>query len=82
MVATSPAASLDVARECVALGVRHVWFHRSFGDGSVSEEAVRLLRANGIEPIVGGCPLMFISPVDPAHACFRWVLGMLGRVPR
>ena len=82
MVATSPGSANEVARECVALGVRHVWFHRSFGDGSVSEAAVRLLRAHGVEPIVGGCPLMYAPPVDPAHGCMRWVLGRMGRVPK
>jgi uncharacterized protein len=82
MIATAPGAAHEVARQCITLGVRHVWFHRSFGDGSVSDEAVRLLRESGIEPIVGGCPLMFIEPVDPAHGCFRWLLGMMGRVPK
>jgi predicted CoA-binding protein len=82
MVVTSPGAAGDVARECVQLGVRDVWFHRAFGDGSVSDEAVRLLRAVGIEPIVGGCPLMFVAGADPAHRCFRWLLGVMGRMPK
>jgi hypothetical protein len=29
-----------VVRECADLGIRHVWLHRSFGQGSVAEEAV------------------------------------------
>ncbi len=82
MVATAPAASRDVARECVALGVKHVWFHRSFGDGSVSDEAIALLREHGVQPIVGGCPLMYTGRVDPAHGLMRWVLGAMGKVPK
>jgi hypothetical protein len=62
--------------------VRQVWFHRSFGTGSVSAEAVAVCRAHGIEPIVGGCPLMFCEPVDVGHRCMRWWLQWRGRVPR
>jgi hypothetical protein len=82
VVATPPEASVEVARDCVAHHVRDVWFHRSFGQGSVSEEAIRTCRLGGIEPIVGGCPLMFVGKVDMAHACMRWWLQRRGRVPR
>ncbi len=81
LVATAPAAGVEIVRQCQALGVRLVWFHRSFGAGSVSDEAVALCRASGIIPIVGGCPMMFVEPVDPAHRCFRWFLGVTGRLP-
>jgi len=82
VIATAPAASLEVVRECAACGVRRVWVHRSFGDGSVSQEAVRACADQDIDCIVGGCPLMFVPPVDPAHRCMRWWLQRKGRVPR
>jgi uncharacterized protein len=82
VIATAPAASLEVVRQCQAHGVRQVWFHRSFGEGSVSEEAVRAGQAAGITCIAGGCPLMYCEPVDIAHRCMRWWLGRSGRVPR
>ena len=63
VIVTAPGAALDVVRQCAAKGVPRVWFHRSFGDGSVSEEAARECAANGIEAIVGGCPMMFCEPV-------------------
>jgi len=81
MIATHPAAAAEVARGAVARGIRHVWFHRSFGSGSVSPEAVAGCRAAGVEPIVGGCPLMYCGPVDPAHRFFRWWLRLRHRVP-
>lgn len=81
VVCTAPADSVTVARDAVAAGVRHVWFHRSFGDGSVAEEAVRTCRDAGIEPIVGGCPMMFAGNVDFGHRCMRWWLQRKGRVP-
>ncbi len=82
MVASPPASARDVVRGCAERGVRRVWFHRSVGDGSVSEEAVRECRSLGIEPIVGGCPMMFCGKVDFPHACMRFVLQLAGRVPR
>ena len=81
VIATHPAVAAELVRQCAALGVRSVWFHRSFGDGSVSEEAVRECAARGIEAIVGGCPLMYCQPVDIGHRCMRWWLRRRGRVP-
>lgn len=81
MVVTHPSVSASVALAAVERGVKHIWFHRSFGDGSVSPEALEVCRAHGLEPIEGGCPLMYCQPVDLAHRCFRWWLGRQHRVP-
>jgi predicted CoA-binding protein len=82
VVATHPDVSVEVVRQCGDRGVRHVWFHRSFGNGSVSQEAVSECRKRGINCIVGGCPLMFCEPVDFGHKCMRWWLQLRGTVPR
>lgn len=81
VIATPPDASLEVVRQCAACGIDQVWFHRSFGRGSVSERAVEEGRARGIDCIVGGCPLMYCEPVDAGHRCMRWLLGMMKKVP-
>ncbi len=81
VIATHPDASATVVRQCADAGVKRVWFHRSFGNGSVSVEAVAECERLGIEAIVGGCPLMFCEPVDVAHRCMRWWLQRKGRVP-
>ena len=81
MVVTHPKDSAAVVRAALARGVKQIWFHRSFGDGSVSEEAVALCRSQGVEPIVGGCPLMYCPPVDAGHRFFRWWLRRRQRVP-
>ena len=82
VVATHPGVAAEVVRQAAERGVGRVWFHRSFGEGSVSEEAVREAEARGLRSIVGGCPLMFCEPVDIAHRCMRWWLQRRGRVPR
>ena len=81
VVATPPSASAQLVRECREKGIGRVWFHRSFGTGSVSDEAVRECERLGIGCIVGGCPLMFCEPVDIGHKCMRWWLQRKGRVP-
>jgi hypothetical protein len=82
MVVTHPDVAADVVRAAVGRGVRHIWFHRSFGAGSVSGEAIEACRSGGVEPIVGGCPLMYCPPVDPGHRFFRWWLHLRHRIPR
>jgi predicted CoA-binding protein len=82
MIVTRPEVSVDVVRQCIDGGVRRVWFHRSIGDGSVSNEAVRACEAGGLDCIVGGCPLMFCEPIDFGHRCMRWWFQRQGRVPR
>ncbi len=82
MIVTSPKASIEVVRQCAQLGIRRVWFHRSIGEGSVSEEAVKECAARGIDAIVGGCPLMFCEPVDIGHKCMKWWFQRQGRVPK
>lgn len=82
VVTTHPDAAVEVARQCIENDVGVVWLHRSFGNGSVSEEAVRECETHGIKCIVGGCPLMFLDHVDLGHRCMRWWLQRRGRVPR
>jgi hypothetical protein len=35
----------------------------------------------GIRPIVGGCTLMFLEPVDIGHRCMHWWLARRHLVP-
>ena len=82
VIATSPDVAVRIVQQCRDHGVRRVWFHRSFGEGSVSEEAVRACAAHRIDCIVGGCPLMFCEAVDLGHRCVKWWLQLQGRVPK
>ena len=71
---THPRIATDLVSQCAERGVKAVWFHRLMGMGSVSAEAVGMCRERGIRCISGGCPLMYVAPVDPGHRCFRWLL--------
>lgn len=81
VVATHPDVSVEVVRQCGERCIERVWFHRSFGPGSVSEPAVAECGARGIRCIVGGCPMMFCEPVDFGHRCMRAWLNFAGRLP-
>jgi len=60
VIATHPQVSASIVGQCKERGVTRVWFHRSFGEGSISEDAIRECGLLGMEHIVGGCPLMFL----------------------
>jgi predicted CoA-binding protein len=75
MVVTPASAAAGVVEEAAALGIRYVWLHRSFGEGSVSSAAVRAAQTHGMAAITGGCPMMFVAPVDPFHRVMRWFCG-------
>jgi predicted CoA-binding protein len=82
VIATAPAQADGTMKECVDLGVRTVWMHRSVGGGSVSPTATALGRSNGITVIDGGCPLMFGPTADGGHKVMRFVCSLTGAVPR
>jgi predicted CoA-binding protein len=82
VIATAPDQAEATMRECVELGVKSTWMHRSYGKGSVCGEATVYGRDNGVTVIDGGCPLMFDPAADFAHKAMRVVLGLSGKVPK
>ena len=81
VIATHPKVTEELVHDCAEVGVSRVWIHRSFGQGSISDSAVEYCRENNISVIAGGCPMMFCEP-DVAHKCFRWFLGVTGKLPK
>ena len=82
MIGTRPETAESTMHECVDLGITRVWMHRSFGQGSVSEDATRYGRARGMQVIDGGCPCMFDPTADVGHKCMRAMLRVTGNVPK
>jgi predicted CoA-binding protein len=82
VIGTRPETAETTMRECVDLGIGHVWMHRGPGPGSVSKTAAAFGRENGITVIDGGCPLMFGPTADFGHRCMRPILTLTGAVPR
>jgi predicted CoA-binding protein len=84
-VLASPKVTEQIVRQCVELGVKHVWMHCMMGTKpglaagmtSVSQSAVEMCKANGIAVIPGSCPNQFLKP-DFGHAMMRGLWRMFG----
>ena len=68
--------------ECAQLGIKEVWMHRAFGEGSVCDQATVYGRAHGMTVIDGGCPLMFDPTADVGHKMIRFFCTHSGKVPK
>jgi predicted CoA-binding protein len=82
VIGTRPDRAEGTVRECVDLGIRQVWMHRSFGEGSVDATATAYGREHGLRVIDGGCPLMFGPAADPGHKMMCGLFKLTGKVPR
>jgi len=72
VIVVNAVTALDVVRQCVDRGVPRVWLFKGLGAaGAVSDEAVAVCEANGIDVIPGACPLMFLEPVGWFHRLHR-----------
>ena len=82
VIGTRPERAEATMQEAIDLGITHVWMHRSFGAGSVSEPATELGRQNGVTVIDGGCPLMFGPTSDGGHRVMCTLFTLFGKVPK
>jgi uncharacterized protein len=80
VIGTAPGRAEATMRECAELGIRHVWMHRSYGQGSVSDAATVYGREQGITVIDGGCPCMFDPTADFGHKVMRVIYR--GHMPK
>lgn len=88
VIVTRPSVAEALVRQCIEAGVPRVWLHSALGTRprlmksvaasitSVSPEAVRLCRENGITVIPGSCPMQFLG--DLGHTCMRGILRATG----
>ena len=77
VICTHPDVTIEVLKNAIALGIKKVWVHRSFGPGSFSKEAQDLAEKHGITIIPTGCPMMFLKP-DFFHRCMRGIMHWRG----
>jgi uncharacterized protein len=82
VIGTSPRFAEQTVRDCVELGIGHVWMHCGFGPGSVSPPAAAYAREHGVHVIEGGCPLMFGRTADLGHKVMRLMLTGTGKIPK
>lgn len=80
VITTPPQVTPKIIDDCIAQGIRHVWIHRSIGQGSLEAESVARGRSAGLKIIDAGCPMMYVDPVDTPHRIMRFLLRLFGRV--
>lgn len=84
-ILSNPKVTDQIVQQCVDLGVRHVWMHcmmgvkpgLAAGMTSVSQSAVEMCQANGIQVIPGTCPNQYLKP-DFAHNMMRGMWRLFG----
>ena len=84
-ILTSPKIAEEIVQQCIDLGIERVWMHCLMGTKpglaksmtSVSQEAVRMGRENGIRIIPGGCPNQFLKS-DFGHSLMLGLWRTLG----
>ncbi len=84
-ILASPKVTEQIVRQCVDLQIKYVWMHCMMGTKpglaagmtSVSQSAVEMCRANGIEVIPGACPNQFLNP-DGGHKFMRGMWKLFG----
>jgi predicted CoA-binding protein len=77
-ILANPKVTEQVVGQCMELGIKYVWMHCMMGTKpglaasmtSVSQSAVEMCKANGIEVIPGSCPNQFLEP-DFGHAMMK-----------
>lgn len=84
-ILANPKVTDGIVQECVDLGIKYVWMHCMMGTRpglaknitSVSQDAVRVCRENGITVIPGSCPNQFLTP-DFGHGMMRRMWRTVG----
>ena len=77
VICTKPNVTTEVLKKAIDLGIKRVWIHRAFDQGSYHPEAQDLAAKHGISLIASGCPMMFLKP-DFFHRCMRGFMDWRG----
>lgn len=86
-ILANPTVTEQLVQQCVELGIKRVWMHCLMGtkpgaganSTSVSQNAVRVCRENGITVIPGSCPNQYLQP-DFGHRLMRMMFGAIGNL--
>jgi predicted CoA-binding protein len=82
LVLTASRDTEQVVRDCAEAGIRHLWMHRSGGQGSVNQAAVDFCHEKGIHVVEGYCPFMFLAQTPFFHRVHGFLLKVAGSYPR
>jgi predicted CoA-binding protein len=78
----NPSVLVKVVEDAAAAGVKDLWLHEHVMKGVSNPKAIAVAENNGIEPIIGFCPLMFMPKTMAMHKIHGFVMKMLGGYPK
>ncbi len=73
-----PAQSEKVVKEANEAGIKRVWLQQ----GAESKDAIQFCQDNGMSVVYGKCIMMFAQPMKFMHKPHRWVMGLIGQLPK
>lgn len=78
LVIVPPHQAENVVRDAHAAGIKRIWLQQ----GAESREAIEYCQQNGMSVIHGHCILMFAQPMAFMHKPHRWVMKLIGQLPK
>jgi uncharacterized protein len=78
LVVVPPAQAEKVVQEAHEAGINQIWLQQ----GAESQVAIQYGQDNGMNVVYGKCIMMFAQPMAFFHKPHRWVMGLLGQLPK
>jgi predicted CoA-binding protein len=78
LISVPPCEAEKVVREAHEAGIDRVWLQQ----GAASNAAIEYCQENGMSVIHGTCILLFAQPITFFHKPHRWVMQVLGQLPK
>jgi len=78
LVIVPPAQAEKVVKEAHEAGIKRVWLQQ----GAESQTAIEYCQQNGMSVIYDQCILMHAKPIAFFHKPHRWVMQLLGQLPK
>jgi predicted CoA-binding protein len=78
LVVVPPVEAEKVVREADEVGISRIWLQQ----GAESKDAIQYCQDNGMSVVYGKCIMMFAQPMKFMHKPHRWVMGLLGQLPK
>lgn len=68
--------TLDAVQQCRAKGIAKVWIYTAGG----SPAAAAIAKEQGLDPVVGKCPCLYIANGGFPHNLHRWIAKLAGQL--
>jgi len=78
VVVVPPKQAQSVVKDAAAAGIQHVWLQQ----GSESTKAIQFCEQYGMDVVHGKCIFMFAEPTTSIHKFHKWIMRVVGKLPK